>query len=244
MEREDERHEGNFAFVTLAAPLGGLHGFRFPGRTLINELKSFWRNLMSTRTIARLFDDYEDAARAVSELEAAGIPHGDISLMANNAGGRIIPSTESDGNEAVPGAEAGAGLGAVAGGGVGVLAGLGLLAIPGVGPVVAAGWLAALAVGAVGGAAAGGLLGGLVGSGISAEHAEVYTEGVRRGGTLVTAHVPEAQLPEVDAILNKNAVDPVARRAEYSAEGWSSYDPNGSLVTEADLDRERRVGGL
>ena len=48
------------------------------------------------------------------------------------------------------------------GGGAGLLAGLGLLAIPGLGPVVAAGWLAAPAVGAAAGAAAGGLVGALV----------------------------------------------------------------------------------
>ena len=134
--------------------------------------------------------------------------------------------THKDGNEAAPGAEIGAGVGALAGGGAGVLAGLGMLAIPGVGPVVAAGWLVALAVGAVGGAAAGGILGGLVGSGISKEHAEVYAEGVRRGGTLVSVRTPEEDAARVDAILNTNAVDPVARRAEYTNAGWTGYDPD------------------
>src|SRR6201989_2140045 len=110
---------------------------------------------MPTRTIARLFDEYADAAHAVRELEYFGIPRDDISLLANNADQRV--QVEAAGNEAVPGAEIGAGVGAIAGGGAGVLAGLGLLAIPGVGPVVAAGWLVALAVGAAGGAAAGGL---------------------------------------------------------------------------------------
>jgi hypothetical protein len=108
------------------------------------------------------------------------------------------------------------------------------LAIPGVGPVVAAGWLVALAVGAAGGAAAGGLLGGLVGSGISDEHAEVLVEGVRRGGTLVTVRVAEDRVAAVDAILDRNAVDPVSRRAEYTASGWSSFDPNGPNPTDAD----------
>jgi hypothetical protein len=193
---------------------------------------------MPSRTIARLFDEYEDAAHAVRELEAAGIPHDDISIVANNAGNRIRTADETSGNEAVPGAEIGAGVGAVAGGGVGVLTGLGLLAIPGVGPVVAAGWLVALAVGAAGGAAAGGLLGGLVGAGISDEHAEVFVEGVRRGGTLVTVRVADGGVAGVDAILDRNAVDPVSRRAEYAASGWSAFDPNGPAVTQADIDRK------
>jgi len=192
---------------------------------------------MASRTIARLFDEYEDADHAVRELEAAGIPHDDISIVANNAGNRIRTVGEPGGNEALPGAEIGAGVGAVAGGGVGVLTGLGLLAIPGVGPVVAAGWLVALAVGAAGGAAAGGLLGGLVGAGISDEHAEVFVEGVRRGGTLVTVRLADSQVAGVDAILDRNAVDPVSRRAEYAASGWSAFDPNGPVVTEADRDR-------
>jgi hypothetical protein len=189
---------------------------------------------MSNRTIARLYDEYVDAAHAVRDLETAGIPHDDISLVAKDGRNRIAGPQDSAGTEAVPGAEIGAGVGAVAGGGAGVLAGLGLLAIPGVGPVVAAGWLVALAVGAVGGAAAGGLLGGLVGAGVSDEHAEVLVEGVRRGGTLVTVRVAEERVAAVDAILDRNAVDPVSRRAEYDASGWSAFDPAGPNPTDGD----------
>jgi hypothetical protein len=38
-----------------------------------------------TATISRLYDDYTSARRAVNELDAAGIPHSDISLVASNA---------------------------------------------------------------------------------------------------------------------------------------------------------------
>jgi hypothetical protein len=38
-----------------------------------------------TVTISRLYDDYASASRAVGELEAAGIPHSDISIVASNA---------------------------------------------------------------------------------------------------------------------------------------------------------------
>ena len=100
-----------------------------------------------------------------------------------------------------------------------------MLAIPGVGPVVAAGWLVALAVGAVGGAVAGGLAGGLIGSGISAEHAETYAEGVRRGGNLVTVRVHETRAASIESIMDANsAVDPSARRAAYERDGWRAYD--------------------
>ena len=154
----------------------------------------------------------------------AGVPSDDISVVANNTDGRVVE--HKHGNEAAPGAEIGAGVGALAGGGVGVLTGLGMLAIPGVGPVVAAGWLVALAVGAVGGAAAGGLLGGLVGSGISKEHAEVYAEGVRRGGTLVSVRANDDDQVRIETVLDRGAVDPAARRAEYTAAGWKGYNPD------------------
>ncbi len=197
---------------------------------------------MAKHTIAALFDNYDDAAAAVRDLEAAGIPHDDISIVANNGRNKIV--TERRGNEAAPGAEIGAGVGALAGGTAGVLAGLGMLAIPGVGPVVAAGWLVALAAGAVGGAVGGGLLGGLVGSGISKEHAEVYAEGVRRGGTLVSARVPDEDASRYEAILKRTSVNANERRAEYVGEGWTAYDPDAPALTDAEIEREegRRLG--
>src|ERR1043165_1578616 len=93
---------------------------------------SLQEHIMTT-TITRLYDTYEQARGAVRELEASGVPHGDISIIANNIEGRVRLE------HAHPGASAGAAVGSVVGGTAGLLAGLGLLAIPGIGPVVAAG---------------------------------------------------------------------------------------------------------
>ena len=38
-----------------------------------------------TVTISRLYDSYSDAEKAVRGLEAAGVPHSDISIVANNS---------------------------------------------------------------------------------------------------------------------------------------------------------------
>ena len=38
-----------------------------------------------TTNISRLYDNYSDAERAVSRLEAAGVSHSDISIVANNS---------------------------------------------------------------------------------------------------------------------------------------------------------------
>ena len=99
-----------------------------------------------TVTISRLYDSYADAQKAVRGLEAAGVPHSDISIVANNSdswyGTDKKVDRDRDGvDDRAEGAGKGAGIGAGLGGAAGLLAGLGLLAIPGLGPVVAAGWL-------------------------------------------------------------------------------------------------------
>src|SRR6201988_4752355 len=119
-----------------------------------------------------------------------------VSLVANNSDGWYSTDKKVDRDrdgvdDRAESAGKGAGIGAGIGGTAGLLAGLGLLAIPGLGPVVAAGWLAATAVGAAAGAATGGIIGALTEAGVSEEDAHTYAEGVRRGGTLVSARVPE-----------------------------------------------------
>lgn len=192
------------------------------------------------KTITGLFDTYSDAEAAVSNLEAAGIASNDISIVSNNGDGRY-----KDDNNAAEGAGTGAGIGAGVGGAGGLLAGLGLLAIPGVGPVVAAGWLAATAVGAVAGAVVGGATGGIVGaltdSGVSESDAHVYAEGVRRGGTLVTARVDETRQTEAEAILKgSNWVDPALRRKSYEEGGWKGFDPALDPYSAEQVAEERR----
>jgi hypothetical protein len=115
-----------------------------------------------TVTISRLYDNHSDAQRAVQRLESAGVPHSDISIVANNSDSWFNTDKKVDRDrdgvdDRAEGAGKGAGIGAGVGGAAGLMAGLGLLAIPGLGPVVAAGWLAATAVGAAAGAATGAL---------------------------------------------------------------------------------------
>ncbi|OLP62763.1 hypothetical protein BJF93_21545 [Xaviernesmea oryzae] len=194
------------------------------------------------KTVTGLFDDYSDAKAAVNSLEARGIHSDDISVVSNNADGRHKDGPHE--SNAAEGAGTGAGIGAVVGGAGGLLTGLGIMAIPGVGPVVAAGWLAATALGAVAGAAAGGAAGGIVGaltsSGVDEDHAHVYAEGVRRGGTLVTAKVDDEMQMEAEAILKKsNWVDPVERRAAYHAQGWTRFDDTAAPYGSVDIEQER-----
>ena len=179
---------------------------------------------MAQRTIARMYDRYDHAQTVVSDLEAAGIPQSDISLVANEEGrhGATAPSDSGVTPETTTGA--GAVVGTVVGGGVGLLAGIGALAIPGVGPVVAAGWLIATLTGAGIGAASGGLVGALTGAGINREEADVYAEGVRGGGSLVTVRVNEADAARVEDVMGRHGpVDWQERRAAYGSE-WKGFD--------------------
>src|SRR5215213_6672224 len=159
------------------------------------------------KTISRLYKNYDTGARVVDELERAGIPRDDISIVANNESGwfdrdRTTSRVDRDHDgrdDRAEAAAAGAGIGATLGGVAGLLAGLGMVAIPGIGPVVAAGWLASTA--AV--AAAGGLIGALTQAGHDEYEASTYAEGVQRGGTLVTARVDDSRAATAEAIMQR-----------------------------------------
>ncbi len=215
-----------------------------------------------SKTITRLFDTHTEALSAVEALEAAGIDHGKISIVSNNAdnwhaghkhsGGAPAASgplgdRNGDGeNDVADGAGKGATTGGLVGGGAGLLAGLGMLAIPGLGPVVAAGWLAATAVGAAVGAAAGGAAGGLLGAlkeaGHSDEEANVYSEGVRRGGTLISVKAHDDEIARVQEILDgRRGVDATVRGEAYRQSGWARFDESASPYSADEIARERQL---
>jgi hypothetical protein len=208
---------------------------------------------MAQQTITALYDDYDAASTAVSKLEAAGVAHGDISIVSSNEGdrhaGRLQTTTDVSGHgdhdtteKASPGAGTGATVGTVLGGAAGLLTGLGLLAIPGVGPVVAAGWLVATLTGAGIGAAAGGLAGGLTGAGLSEADAHTYSEGVRRGGTLVTVRADQAHASRVMDILEEHGSIDVDERAQnWRAQGWTA--PHAAAATSPDALPGNALGG-
>src|SRR5690349_14927667 len=194
-----------------------------------------------TQVVTALYDSYDSAVSAVNALEDAGIPHSEISIVSNNADDRY---SRDDRTKTAEDAGKGAGIGAAVGGVGGLLTGLGLMAIPGVGPVVAAGWLAATAAGAATGAVVGGAAGGLVGAltkeGVPEEEANFYAEGVRRGGTLVSARVDDARAPAAREILQRyKSVDPAVRGAAYRASGWTCFDENAPAYSADQISAER-----
>src|SRR6195256_470291 len=201
-------------------------------------------------TICRLYDSYTDANRVVLMLEAAGLPPSETSVISNNSDtwysapktANVVPlrkgsaSRESDGK--VEGAAIGAAIGATAAIAASLVT---MLAIPGVGAVVGAGWLAAVLGSMAIGGVTGGLLGALTNAGIHEEDAQVFVEGVRRGGTLVAARVPQAELPRTEAMMNQSAVNLEERRDLYRKSGWQSFDPNAVPYTADQVRSERAL---
>jgi hypothetical protein len=210
------------------------------------------------KTVVGLFDTFAEGQTVVRSLVDAGVSREDISLVANDSRGEYASYANASssaenavavGDTASPAAEsAGAGAvgGTVIGGALGLLVGLGALTIPGIGPVIAAGSLATVlgstALGAGIGAAAGGLVGGLVGVGVPEDEANVYAEGVRRGGTLVTVRAEDTLAPKVYSIMQQaGAVDISERGSSYRSNGWDRFDANSAPYTDgAKVDQDWR----
>ena len=146
-------------------------------------------------TIIGMFDDQSTARRAMETLRDSPLPLDDISIIAQNADGKIDSGESGDVS-----AGEGATVGAVWGG----LVGLAALLIPGVGPFIAFGALGAALTGAVTGAVVGGISAALIDfSGIPADEAHGYEQQIRAGKTLVAVKARDEDALEVRRILNE-----------------------------------------
>lgn len=195
------------------------------------------------QTLVALYRNFNDAQNAVDELVRNGVDRSMISLVANNATGEYTDYVRDD-DDAVK-AEEGAAFGAASGGIIGALVGLGALAIPGIGPVIAAGPLIAALTGGAVGALAGAPTGGLVAGLVKTHHiddvdAEVYAEGVRRGETLLTVQVEEANVSRTRDLLNKySPTDIHNESSSWRSEGWSKFDETATPYNNSDVETYR-----
>lgn len=199
------------------------------------------------QTINHLYDDHATARKVLEELERSGVATEDISLLASETAahypsnsGVIESSTRHVAAADSHGTANGAMVGGAIGAGAGILAAIGSLAIPGLGPLVAAGVLATALATATGGAVAGGLIGALTSYGIEERDAQVYAEGIRRGGTLVSVRTSDERAVAVEAIMTRHdPINTTERRQAYSEKGWSTYDPAAPVYTRAEIERDR-----
>ena len=193
---------------------------------------------MANSTLVGLFDDRDAAQGAVQDLVSAGISRDKISIIANDSTG-TAQTTDTEGNLSGAGASAGISSGAVVGGVAGLLIGLGFTVLP-IAGFLLAGPVAGLIAGAATGAVTGGVIGGLIGLGIPKEHAELYAEGVRRGGTLVTVQDDASNEDRIRDILDRDgAVDIEERGANWRSSGFTGYDADAQPYGETEIAAER-----
>ena len=191
------------------------------------------------KIIVGLMDTADEAHRVVRELIENGFERSSIGLMANDQKDESSPSPELGiDSEAGSGALKGAGAGAAFGGIAGLLVSIAAIPIPGVGPIIAAGPIAAALAGASVGAVAGTGIGALTTMGVSEEQAQYYTEGVRRGGTLVTVSAPNEPMAELAANIMRAhcAVNIDERANQWKTSGWAGYAASNDETLSGSLN--------
>lgn len=145
---------------------------------------------MAKTTVIGVFENRQQAEKAVDELQKQGFQKTDISV----AGKRDGEGARGEGGVG-RGATWGAGIGAAAG----LLATAGAITVPGLGPLIAAGPLAA----ALGGAATGGVAGALIEWGIPEQRGREL-EQREREGMFVALVEAEGTASQASDVLRRN----------------------------------------
>jgi len=154
-------------------------------------------------TVVGVFEDRNEADRAVADLKAAGFRDDQIGVAMRRMEGEVERTTEADSEDTHAGT--GAVTGVLAGLGLGALAGLGVLSgvIPIIGPAIAGGTLGVILSNAALGAGVAGLTGALVGAGIPEEEAEYYHKEFEAGRTIVTVNA-DGRYDDAYAVLRRH----------------------------------------
>lgn len=185
-----------------------------------------------TRTVVGLFDEFNTAQEVVRELVENGFARESISLIANDTEGRyssqLLEGPEIEEEEgASESITEGAGLGAALGGISGLLLGITTFIIPGLGPVIAAGPLIAASGGAGVGAVAGGMIAALTKSGVPENDADIFFEGIRKGGTLVMVYTRGEASDQAASLMNRHSpIDLDQIKSEQSKRRHPGADEN------------------
>ncbi len=159
---------------------------------------------MSKTSVFGIVKTHAQAEQIVEELQAAGFPASEISiLLPDNEGKHDIGHVKA--TKAPEGATTGAATGGLTGGVLGLLAGIGALAIPGVGPFIAAGPIMAALSGAAIGATTGGIVGALIGLGIPEIEAKRYEDKLKSGNYLIAVHAEDGDQKDRAKEIFKNA---------------------------------------
>jgi len=177
-------------------------------------------------TIVGVFDDRQQADRAVDELRRAGFRDDQIGVaMRYDAGSDAAGEATGSGTTAADESQAGTGTiaGVLGGLGLGAAAGLGVLSgvIPVIGPAIAGGTLGIILSNAAIGAGVGGLVGALVGAGIPEDEAQYYHGEFEAGRTIVTVQA-EGRADDAMAIFRRYGAYDMSTRPDSSGTAASA----------------------
>ncbi|WP_174728051.1 general stress protein [Mesobacillus harenae] len=170
---------------------------------------------MEKRIIGGVFENEENAIRAIEDLRKMGYDkdsisvfaksHDDVENLEDATGSDVETGNDAErGKAAGKGAAIGAGSGGILGGIVGLIAEVGLLAIPGIGPLAAAGPLATTLSGAAIGAGGGGIVGALTGAGIPEDDAKEYERYIKEGNILLLVEADDTKERDVYQTFTTN----------------------------------------
>ncbi|MFO7152306.1 MAG: general stress protein [Bacillota bacterium] len=153
------------------------------------------------KTVIGVFENREQAEKAVDELRDSGFDTNEISVVAKGGQQRNANEDGMNMDSVADGTTAGGILGGLAG----LALGAGALAIPGLGPIVAAGPIA----GMLSGAATGGIAGGLLDWGIPEERGRHYEEEVKKGKILAAIRTSDQKVQKAAEIMRQNGAKDV-----------------------------------
>jgi hypothetical protein len=190
---------------------------------------------MREKTVVALYNHFADARAAVAAAIQAGASVDRFALLANDSNGdhpslTINPAYAREQfdedstrqSRFVTLGEIGIGLGGL----IGFLAYISPIEIPGIAALTAMGgaWVPVVVLAVVGGII-GVVIGLTTSRDLSSKDADLYTEGLKNGGTLVTVLVDEDIAGKVsEAFKYHGPVKLENRPADWSAEGWVSLD--------------------
>ncbi|HEX6479133.1 MAG TPA: hypothetical protein VF043_09835 [Ktedonobacteraceae bacterium] len=154
-------------------------------------------------TVVGVFDNDDQARRAIDALKHAGFRDDQIGFIRRHADGGTDTGTRVASG--------------VVGGGVlgGVLGAAASLLIPGLGPAIAGGILAATLGGAAIGAAAGGIIGALTDIGVPEEEARYYQGEFEAGRVIVTVRADGREQEARNILRQYGARDATDRAGSY-----------------------------
>nr|WP_295831337.1 YsnF/AvaK domain-containing protein [uncultured Azospirillum sp.] len=199
-----------------------------------------------TKTIVALYDHRSDAETASRDLQAAGLESSAIEILSHGdlSGGGWSDRTDTTTGDASLGAAGGTArtdlsTGYVASPNTVPPVGMGLGAGGGMGTGTTATGAAGY-TGSTTGTGSGGMLTRLAGWGVPNQDAQVYAEGVRRGGSLLKVRLDEDDVDRAMEVLERgNVVDVEERGSAYRESGWTGYDETADYYDDRSAEEER-----